>query len=69
MSHKEFFEQQRLAFAEETKRKISQLRENDKLVDTMPEGQVRAYLRFLLNENLRLEQDNERLMEMLPDRR
>lgn len=65
MSPREFFEQQRLQFIEEGKRKITQLRENDKLIDTMPTDQLRAWIRFLLDENFRLQTDVDRLTDLV----
>lgn len=65
MSHRAFFEQQKLVFAEEAKRKVDALRQNDRLVDSMPEEQIRAWLRYLVNENFRLQTDNERLIEII----
>lgn len=66
MSHKSYFRQTGLQLKQESERKLSELRQDETMIDTLPVDQLRTWLRFLINENFRLSEDNKRLVEMIP---
>lgn len=67
MGHRPYFRHLNKQLSRESAKKLEALRKDESLIDDMEPAKLRSWLRFLINENFRLESDKSRLMDLIPE--